>query len=109
MRISRSAIVRSVRTSPGEETKTRMVFIMFRNDEAPLNSVPETARIHQSAKPVAPQSPTVANLGLSTQENLCPTPSGAVFGCGYVELGDFRAIGYRSLCRPFLWDRLRSA
>jgi hypothetical protein len=43
---------------------------MFRNDEAPLNSVPETALIHQSAKPFAPQSPTVANLGLSTQENL---------------------------------------
>ena len=52
MRTSRSAIVRSARTSPGEETKTRMVFIMLRNGEGPLDPVPETALIHRSAKPL---------------------------------------------------------
>src|SRR5215472_12270261 len=52
MRISRSAIVRSARTSPGEETKTRMVFIVFRNGKGPLDPVPETPLIDQPAKPV---------------------------------------------------------
>jgi hypothetical protein len=32
-----------------------MVFIMLRNGEGPLDPVPETALIHQSAKPSAPQ------------------------------------------------------
>jgi hypothetical protein len=54
MRISRSAIVRSARTSPGEETKTRMVFIMLRNGEGPLDPVPEAALVQQSAKPLRP-------------------------------------------------------
>jgi len=52
MRTSRSAIVRSARTSPGEETKTRMIFISLQNGKGPLDPVLETALIHQSAKPL---------------------------------------------------------
>jgi hypothetical protein len=60
-----------------------MVFIILRNDAAPLNSVSESALIHQSAKPFALQWLTIANFLWSRQENLK--------GCQEMSNGDFRA------------------
>src|SRR6202011_5854433 len=80
MRISRSAIVRSARTSPGEETKTRIVFIALRNGEAPINPASRQCAGLRIGEPVPLfQWVTLADLSRSTQENLerrpAPPPS----------------------------------
>src|ERR1700737_863810 len=99
MRTSRSAIVRSARTSPGEETKTRMVFIMLRNGEGPLDPVPEAALIHQSAKPSAPQWAILANLRRSPQEDLeCRMMSSCP--CGLAAIASPRVADLISLGEP---------